>query len=702
MARGYRAIVELDGKEGALQTADRLFHEWVQKKYPLEGRSARIECEEEGIYRFGKLTSWKGSVADIVATKLTETSEDKHYERQLLEMVERTGDGHQQWTTRIFAMHATKESNYRDVVWIEVIPPRDFESDAKPPRLVRDLISEGHCNDRGMPLSESLQSISDDRQVEELIGWISDERRRASVVVAAPLTDGSGEGDLVAESRWKTILDTLTRDSLGCASYFLLTPDTYRQFRERIGEEYVMAKGSLRTYLPGFRPDDPTDRFRHRVLSAATLLRGYDEKNKRFRPELSAIIARTPCEYLWEQGLDKELRRAQAPLDKKRLTVPTFYPLREATESAELLDEKVRREVGASLSADARETSEAAGERGSEYRATTRQGMHPPLAESAPDTRVPSAGTSEPRGKAEHLTWYQPLQRLIRRFLPFFSPRTPADLTSGVMALSSGLDAMNRTYEELSTERDKLSGELQAAKELLDGAADDSEELRTLKEDNDNLDRELSEAQEERANLARRNQYLEWKVKNPGATDAERDFVEEQLDERPTSMSDLYDRMTLGGYDSVTRYVVLSEPDAMIDDMLKLDALASSRYAAEFWNYILVLRDYMRAREAGDFAGGNVHDYLANPPEGYRTCSASRHKSNESETVKRNETMRKERTRPVPQEVDSRGEIEMWAHFAPTHCDQNAPRMHYYPDTTKTGKVYIGYIGRHLTNTKTN
>ena len=54
MARGYRAIVELDGKEGALLTADRLFHEWVHNKYPLEGRSVRIECDEEGIYRFGR------------------------------------------------------------------------------------------------------------------------------------------------------------------------------------------------------------------------------------------------------------------------------------------------------------------------------------------------------------------------------------------------------------------------------------------------------------------------------------------------------------------------------------------------------------------------------------------------------------------------------------------------------------------------
>lgn len=57
MARGYRAIVELDGKEGALQTADRLFHEWVHKKYPSKGSQPRVECVAEGIYRFGELTS---------------------------------------------------------------------------------------------------------------------------------------------------------------------------------------------------------------------------------------------------------------------------------------------------------------------------------------------------------------------------------------------------------------------------------------------------------------------------------------------------------------------------------------------------------------------------------------------------------------------------------------------------------------------
>ena len=43
----------------------------------------------------------------------------------------------------------------------------------------------------------------------------------------------------------------------------------------------------------------------------------------------------------------------------------------------------------------------------------------------------------------------------------------------------------------------------------------------------------------------------------------------------------------------------------------------------------------------------------------------------------------------------------MAAHFKPTWRDRLAPRMHYYDDTSNTGKVYIGYIGRHLRNTKT-
>ena len=97
-----------------------------------------------------------------------------------------------------------------------------------------------------------------------------------------------------------------------------------------------------------------------------------------------------------------------------------------------------------------------------------------------------------------------------------------------------------------------------------------------------------------------------------------------------------------------------------------------------------------------------MYDFLKAAPDGYRTCSPHRHKSNESDTVKGNSRWRRERVFPVPMSVDPSGEITMWTHFAPTHHDRNAPRMYYYADTKKTHKVYIGYIGRHLTNTKTN
>jgi len=44
-------------------------------------------------------------------------------------------------------------------------------------------------------------------------------------------------------------------------------------------------------------------------------------------------------------------------------------------------------------------------------------------------------------------------------------------------------------------------------------------------------------------------------------------------------MSELFDRMTQGGYETVTRYVELSDPDKMMDDILALDELAESHYA---------------------------------------------------------------------------------------------------------------------------
>ena len=157
-----------------------------------------------------------------------------------------------------------------------------------------------------------------------------------------------------------------------------------------------------------------------------------------------------------------------------------------------------------------------------------------------------------------------------------------------------------------------------------------------------------------------------------------------------------------GMYPQVREYVEFSAPRRMQDAIMELDEKAENwRYAADFWKFILVLRDYMRACEAGDFCG-SVHQYLKESVGTYRTCSYKRHAPTESQTVRNTPGWRGERVFPIPFEVNPEGKVEMFAHFKTSHSDTNDPRMYYLIDNDHTHKAYIGYIGPHLTNTKTN
>jgi hypothetical protein len=57
---------------------------------------------------------------------------------------------------------------------------------------------------------------------------------------------------------------------------------------------------------------------------------------------------------------------------------------------------------------------------------------------------------------------------------------------------------------------------------------------------------------------------------------------------------------------------------------------------------------------------------------------------------------------PVPVEVAACGSIFMGAHFRIARSGMISPRMHYYDDTARTSKVYVGYLGKHLPTKQTN
>ena len=332
-------------------------------------------------------------------------------------------------------------------------------------------------------------------------------------------------------------------------------------------------------------------------------------------------------------------------------------------------------------------------------------------------TRATSTVRTRPIGGRE-VPWANPLIALIRRFAPLFNPKTHEDLKDGVEALSDGIKGIDKKYDELKAsirtlkldhleEKKRLQIAQETGEALLQQVREElSEQIRQVEQEKDRFeDQEIERSYErdEMRKLEAENRKLQWQVSHPQLSP--HDFVdtEQYLDEPPEDMATLFDWMTADDrYARVREDVEFSAPKRMQDAIMELDEKAENwRYAADFWKFILVLRDYMRACEVGDFCG-SVHQYLKESVGTYRTCSYKRHAPTESQTVRNTPGWRTERIFPIPFEVNPEGEVEMFAHFKTSHSDTNDPRMYYLIDNDHTHKVYIGYIGPHLTNTKTN
>lgn len=702
MARGYRAILELQEKEDVWEVAYRIFHEWINGKYRSPDGKGSIDFEQDGIYQLGKLTvkEHPDRSDDVIVTRLHESCKDDHYIRHLLEVVN-ISEENERWTTRVYAMTATKESRYRKVIWIEVIPPASFEGPARRPNLVVNLVSQYEVRESGVLISDSIREVIDQKEVDVLVDQIFDQQRRVAIVVAAPISDENDH----AHHKWGEILKTLPDDSCGCASYFLLKPDVYDYFCQRIGS-LKMGRGCLRTYLPQVNPSDDLDSKRHRILTSSTLYHGIDSETRKFRRKLSEIIAQTPCTYLWEKGLDGELKSAEDVLSKQRIHVPTFP----SSPVVEVLPDEPHDQELSLTGGLANSVQEALAKK------KPQRFLEGPSTQVL-QTRATSTVRTRPIGGRE-VPWANPLIALIRRFAPLFNPKTHEDLKDGVEALSDGIKGIDKKYDELKAsirtlkldhleEKKRLQIAQETGEALLQQVREElSEQIRQVEQEKDRFeDQEIERSYErdEMRKLEAENRKLQWQVSHPQLSP--HDFVdtEQYLDEPPEDMATLFDWMTADDrYARVREYVEFSAPKRMQDAIMELDEKAENwRYAADFWKFILVLRDYMRACEVGDFCG-SVHQYLKESVGTYRTCSYKRHAPTESQTVRNTPGWRTERIFPIPFEVNPEGEVEMFAHFKTSHSDTNDPRMYYLIDNDHTHKVYIGYIGPHLTNTKTN
>ncbi|MEV0647004.1 hypothetical protein AB0I28_17235 [Phytomonospora sp. NPDC050363] len=134
---------------------------------------------------------------------------------------------------------------------------------------------------------------------------------------------------------------------------------------------------------------------------------------------------------------------------------------------------------------------------------------------------------------------------------------------------------------------------------------------------------------------------------------------------------------------------------------LELDEdLKSSTWAAKAWDALNSLASYSCYRRDPGFSG-TFRDFCEAAPQGMRVYPITQIAMTESDTVRNDPRMAKERVLQVPIEVEPSGSLFMPAHIKLGSKGGLSPRIYFYDDTAgATSTVIIGYLGRHLTNTR--
>jgi hypothetical protein len=263
--------------------------------------------------------------------------------------------------------------------------------------------------------------------------------------------------------------------------------------------------------------------------------------------------------------------------------------------------------------------------------------------------------------------------------------------------MSRGTDDMTSRFRELLAEgrgvlrgHREISRRLAALQDMLDEAEDDRDLVRARLED-EQLAHAETQAELLRAKLEL--DRLRGILSRTGRVDQTRAAA--AAAQSPGSFAELLERL----YEHVLPRVIFTGGPKHALELDDLDPLGT--WAAKSWDVLRVLDGYAAARRRGEFSKG-VHAYLDHTPPGRPGYSPGAHSTQESEPVERSPKLRMSRVFPVPTDIHPDGVIFMDAHFKIARRGLVSPRIYYYDDASKTGTIYVGYIGKHLPNAHTN
>ncbi len=659
MPLGYRSIFTVHGAERSTEVAAGQLRSWLRYK------GLDPDATTPGLHQVGQHSR-------LVVTDLR-PQDGSHLLRYRLTEARPEGD----WVTTLTARDDERDPGW---AWLDIsAPPFDHSTgstseqqdaaDSEPrwtavPHLVRDILGVTEARDGELILADRPTLVRAE-DFDDLIETICDPSRRGAAIVAAPVPG-------IAMPVMLDHVAGLTRHCVGLAGMYILNDEAAAALTVAFGPSHDVPPGALRTYLPDADPASAVDARRHRILLARTIAAGPDGKLARtlgWATRARSLNLPLPNHIL---RADRLLSREEPAAVLRSLHLgPGIAP------AAAISTEAVVRSRAAD-SAVVREATEIAAQAA---RAAESADRDVARAGQAPVEEAAAAAAQDVTAAIE------PVANLVRELAGELSDEpaflTAADLVTRLRQLmAEGMQAL-RGQGELS----RRVSELQTALEEVEDERDDArtrleEEQFDHAETQEELNRLRFEADHFRAALAAASAPAEaWTL--------------DAAPRPPDSFDELLARLEEGALPGV---IFTGDPS----HALALDTYDPlGTWAAKAWQMLQAANGYVEACQAGEFNGG-MHAYLSNTAPGRPGYSAGAHSSQESDSVEQSARLRAPRELPVPLAVCPVGRVFMGPHFKIANKGSISPRMHYFDDTPNSGKVYVGYIGRHLPNTLTN
>lgn len=573
-------------------------------------------------------------------------------------------DRQEQWVLSYLIGVDRHRSDARPQVLIEVDGPPARR--AGRPRIVRSLVDTFQCSERGLSLKAQPQDLSTD-SLDRLFEFLQDERRR-SLVVLAP---GSS---VIPHSQWRDIVNKLTNRTMGQASVFVLDEETTEAFNERVPAGFRLTALHPRTFRPPVDFAVPADGLRHRMLSWKRL-RAASDDNEVLR-HLQSMYERSCRQYVNLRPLPRELVRLEAVTSR---LLDECVGLRQMVQG-QVEDRPAQMGQDESI----RGTSSLAG--GSVIPRTETRASDTSAASVIVEQVDAGSGDLEPlhgtleelraevrqlRAETAHLKIEHDQARARVSELEALQTQTIHHVANFEKVRDQWLDKRKDLEDEINGLHEQLVSDLDERGDLLN-------RLRVVTEQRDAALADLRLHPDIDSGAA----YIE--TDDP--------YVQELFE---------WEEIAVFGGEKFPHLVFTCDWD--IAETLDEHA-GHDLWVRNVWDILATLDSYcaFRLSDSGAHFAGGLKKYLDEEQKGAHTISPGMYAPTESDAVKTNDAWARERYFDVPREIIPSGGAYMWGHFRVQTRSSVSPRLYFLDCIDKAGKIVVGYIGPHLTNTRTN